>query len=203
MTMQKYALAYRLGFVPWERYPQAAAEVIGALLDREETDRSRPLGRALDLGCGRGDYTCELARRGWQALGVDAVPRAIDAARGRAVAGAEFVVGDVTDLASSDVGRFQFFLDVGCFQGLNRKQRLAEARGVTALAEPGATVLMLAFQPTRLGTVIGGASRSDVEEAFQEWDVLAVDLSDTAGLGWPMNRTRPQWYRLGRRADCG
>src|SRR3954470_3621405 len=47
-----YALAYRLGFTPWERYARAAAASIAVLLDREEADRSRPLGRALDLGCG-------------------------------------------------------------------------------------------------------------------------------------------------------
>ena len=47
--MGRYAVVYRLGFTPWERYGRAAARSIGALLDREESDRSRPLGRALDL----------------------------------------------------------------------------------------------------------------------------------------------------------
>jgi hypothetical protein len=55
--MRRYAFAYRLGLTPWERYGPAAAASIGALLDREEAERSRPLGRALDLGCGRGQYT--------------------------------------------------------------------------------------------------------------------------------------------------
>jgi SAM-dependent methyltransferase len=65
---------YRLGLTPWERYGKAAASSIAGLLDREESERSRPLGRALDLGCGRGQYTPELARRGWQATGIDNVP---------------------------------------------------------------------------------------------------------------------------------
>ena len=194
--MQKYALAYRLGVAPWERYPEAAAGSIGALLDREEAERSRPLGRALDLGCGRGHYTRELARRGWEAWGVDAVPRAVRAAR-RAVAGASFVVGDVTDLASAGLGTFDFFLDVGCFQGLSARQRLAEGRSITALADPGATVLMLAFQPTSAQAVVAGVAQAEAEEAFTGWAVLAVDPAETAGLGWPLNRTAPQWYRLG------
>jgi 2-polyprenyl-3-methyl-5-hydroxy-6-metoxy-1,4-benzoquinol methylase len=67
--MQNYALMYRLGITPWERYVEAAATSIAALLDREESARSRPLGRALDRGCGRGQYAPELARRGWQATG--------------------------------------------------------------------------------------------------------------------------------------
>src|SRR6187200_2062418 len=82
--MKRYAFAYRIGVTPWEKYGAAAAESIAALLDREEADRSRPLGRALDLGCGRGQYTPELARRGWEAVGIDYVPAAIEAARGQA-----------------------------------------------------------------------------------------------------------------------
>jgi hypothetical protein len=28
--------------------------------------------------------------------------------------------------------------------------------------------------------------------------MLAAKPADTAGLGWPMNQTAPQWYRLRR-----
>jgi 23S rRNA C2498 (ribose-2'-O)-methylase RlmM len=69
-----YAFAYRLRITPWERYGKAAAASIGALLDREQAERSHPLGRAIDLGCGRGLYTHELVRRGWEAVGIDNVP---------------------------------------------------------------------------------------------------------------------------------
>jgi SAM-dependent methyltransferase len=193
-----YAFAYRLGFTPWERYGRAAAASVGVLLDREEAERSRPLGRALDLGCGRGQYTLELARRGWDAVGIDIVRRAIDAANLKGVSGATFVLGDVTDLAHADLGGFDFFLDVGCFQGLNVEQRLAEGRGVSAMSNPDATVLMLAFQPTRIRSVVGGVSRADVETAFSGWQMLSVDPADTTGLGWPLTRTAPQWYRLRR-----
>jgi trans-aconitate methyltransferase len=87
-----------------ERYGRVAAASIGALLDKEEAERARPLGRALDLGCGRGQQTQELARRGWEAVGIDNIPRAIYAANRRANSGATFVVGDVTDLAPADLG---------------------------------------------------------------------------------------------------
>ena len=82
--MTDYARLYRFGITPWERYATAAAASIAALLDREQSERSRPPGRALDLGCGRGQYTPELARRGWEAVGIDNVPAAIEAAAARA-----------------------------------------------------------------------------------------------------------------------
>jgi SAM-dependent methyltransferase len=193
-----YALAYRLGLTPWERYGTAAAASIGALLDREEAERSRPLGRALDLGCGRGQKTHELARRGWEAVGVDIVPRAIDAATRKGVPGATFVVGDVTELAPAHLGTFDFFLDAGCFQHLDARQRLAVGRGVTALAAPSATLLMLEFQATRMRSVVGGVTRAEVEEALAGWEMLAVEPAQTKGLGWPLRRTAPRWYRLRR-----
>ncbi|WFG47064.1 class I SAM-dependent methyltransferase [Pseudonocardia alni] len=185
---------YRMGLTPWERYGRLTAEGTGARLDREEAERGRPPGRALDLGCGRGRDTAELARRGWDAVGIDAVPAAIDAARRDT--GATYVVGSVTDLPGAGLGTFDLFLDVGCFQGFGPDDRRATGRGVTALANPGSTVLMLAFGPGRFRSVVGGVSRAEVEEAFDGWDVVAAEPAGTAGLGWPMSRTAPHWYRL-------
>ena len=199
--MTNYARLYRVGFTPWERYRTAAAASIAALLDREETGRSRPLGRALDLGCGRGQYTPDLARRGWEAVGIDDVPAAIEAAaaKSQGAAGLSYVVGDVTRLPSANLGTFDFFLDIGCFQGLDAGQRLAEAEGISALANPGATVLLLSFGPSRWRPLVGGASQEEIKIAFKEWEMLAAEPADTMGLGWPMNKTAPQWYRLHRR----
>lgn len=200
--MTNYARMYRFGMTPWERYRTEAAASITALLDREGAERSRPLGRALDLGCGRGQYTPDLARRGWEAVGVDYVPAAIEAAsaNSQGVGGVSYVVGDVTRLTPADLGTFDFFLDIGCFQGLNAGQRRAVGEGVSALANPGATLLLLTFGPSRWRPLVGGASRQDVETAFAGWELTGAEPADTAGLGWPMNKTAPQWYRLRRGA---
>jgi SAM-dependent methyltransferase len=130
--MTNYARMYRLGMTPWERYGSAAAASISAVLDRQEYDRGRPLGRALDLGCGRGQFTPELARRGWKAVGVDYVPAAVEVAQSRGAEGATYLVGDVTNLSAADLGRFDFFLDMGCFQGLDTGQRRAAGASVGA-----------------------------------------------------------------------
>jgi SAM-dependent methyltransferase len=194
----KYDLGYRLGFAPWERYRWAAAASIAALLHQEETERHHLLGRAIDLGCGRAEYTPELARRGWEVVGVDSSPRAIDAANRKRVPGATFVVGDVTEL-SADLGMFDFFFDVGCFQGLSPEQRLAEGRAVTAHANPHATMLLLAFGVTRMRFLVGGVAAADVEAAFPGWQKLSSQPAQTKGLGWPLTRTSPRWYRLRRK----
>src|SRR5258708_12338960 len=115
--MTNYARMYRFGITPWERYGTVAAASITALLDREETERSRPLGRALDLGCGRGQYTPELARSGWEAVGIDYVPAAIEAAaaKSRGVDGLSYVVGAVPRLPSRPLAPFALFLPLAHF----------------------------------------------------------------------------------------
>jgi len=195
-----YALMYRFGITPWERYRTAAAASIAAKLDREVAERPRPLGRALDLGCGRGRYTAELARRGWEAVGVDYVPAAVETAtaESQGTGGLSYVVGDVTRLSPS-LGKFGFFLDIGCFQGLDPGQRRSMGDGVSALAGPGATLLLLTFGPGRWQRLVGGASQQEVEAAFADWEMIAAETADTVGLGWPMNKTAPHWYRLRRR----
>src|SRR5699024_4685169 len=96
--MPNYPLMYRLGLTPWERYGHAAAASIAAVLDWERDEAGEPPGRALDLGCGRAQFTPELVRRGWSAVGVDLVPAAIEGARRNDPDGARYVVGDVTAL---------------------------------------------------------------------------------------------------------
>jgi SAM-dependent methyltransferase len=199
--MTHYHLLYRLAIRPWERYGRTAHASIAWLLDREETGRPSPPGRALDLGCGRGLIAVILHTRGWETVGVDVVPAAIDAARHRDPHGATYVVGDVTQLSARELGgRFDLFLDMGCFQGLTPSQQRAEGAGVTALASPRATLLLLAFGHTRWWSRFGAASLQEVETAFPAWQVLSVEPAVIAGLGWPLNTTAPCWYRLGLRA---
>ena len=98
----------------------------------------------------------------------------------------------MTHLTKFGLGTFDFFLDIGCLQGSNAEQRLAIGREVTTLANPGATMLILAFQPTRLRALTGAVSRAEVETAIPDWEVVIVDPADTAGLGWPLTTTSPQ-----------
>jgi hypothetical protein len=56
----------------------------------------------------------------------------------------------------------------------------------------------MAFGPTRARSLVGGVGRGDVGTAFPGWELLSVEAADTIGLGWPLSRTSPHWYRLRR-----
>lgn len=196
-----YAIAYRLGITPWERAGRDAADQFTALLAREEEERTPPFGSALDLGCGTGAHSLQLAQRGWEVIGIDAVGTAVRQARARArEAGLDirFLEGDVTDLRPQQVGEVGFFLDVGCFHGLKDGQRAAMGQRVTAVASSAATMLLLAFRPGRRPLLPRGASRGDVETAFPGWTVTDEQPADVTGMPGPLKQTAPRWYRLRR-----
>jgi SAM-dependent methyltransferase len=201
--IQFYKLLYRIGLRPWEELRTLpVAEQISALIDREERERQPPHGRALDLGCGSGIWSVELAQRGWQVTGIDVVPKAVRAARERArQAGvkATFEEGDVTELRAAGVGSdFDFVLDFGTVHGLTPEQRAAAGREVTAVTVPGATLLMYAAAPGFRWPLPRGASRADVEAAYVGWSVIAEDEFDLSGAPGPLKKARPTWYRLRR-----
>ncbi len=195
-----YTVAYTVGFRPWERAGQEAAEQFGELLDREAMERPTPPGRAVDLGCGTGTHTIDLASRGWRAVGIDNQRRALQIARARAAASGTdvtFVRGDVTALRAGDIGApADFFLDVGCFHHLPGPGRQAMAKSVTAAAAPSATLLMLAFSPARRAPLPPGASPEEIETAFGGWKILADEPADTSGMPRAFQGSAPRWYRL-------
>jgi len=195
-----YRLAYWLGFTPWERASETHGHQIAALLDREESERQAPLGSALDLGCGTGMWSVELARRGWEVVGIDAVPRALEGARRRARdAGvdARFLLGDVAALRESGVGSgFQLMLDIGCFHGLAEGERAAMAREASAVAAPGAILLLLAFAPGRRGPLPRGASRQEIEAVFEAWKVVDEHPMSGEALPGRLRNADPRVYRL-------
>lgn len=196
-----YRFLYRVGFTPWEADSESLVSQIEALLAVEESTRNPPFGRALDLGCGTGRWSEELARRGWDVAGVDVVPRAIAAARRRAdEAGVEvdFVEGDVTALRDLDIGSgFSFFLDVECFNHLSDAGRLAMGREVDAIATDDASMLLLAWTRARRGPLPTGAELADLRSTFPEWAI--VDEQPYQGeMPRPLKNAAPCWYRLTR-----
>lgn len=187
-----YELMYRIGFTPWER-----AGELGSAQLRRWLDNESPSGRALDVGCGTGRHTLELAERGWEAVGIDNVRRAVERARRRP--GSEkvtFTIGDVTRLADHVQGPFSFFLDIGCFHGLTAKQRAAVGSGITKVAAGDATLLMMAFGRNNVPVLPHGAGQAEIEEAFPNWRIDHMERASTEQMPKPIQATKPSIYRL-------
>src|SRR5271157_1705061 len=83
-----------------------------------------PAGRAIDLGCGTGTNIITLAQYGWQVVGIDFAPRAIQIAK-RKIKNSNIQAGlrvsDATQLNGID-GPFDLALDMGCFHGIEKRK---------------------------------------------------------------------------------
>jgi ubiquinone/menaquinone biosynthesis C-methylase UbiE len=180
-----YRLAYAIGFHPWEALADHApyADALQGLVEREESGRTPPFGKALDIGTGSGARGVWLARRGWQVTGVDVVGKALDRGRKRAAAEnveVDFVQADVTALSEAGVGSgFRLLLDTGTFHGLGGAQREAMAREVARVATPEAALILDCFAPRRRGPLPRGAAQADVERAFSDWTITDAVVADS------------------------
>lgn len=180
-----YRMSYAVGFHPWEDLAdhQPFARALLGLVEQEEQGRTRPFGRALDLGCGSATWGVRLAARGWSVTGVDNVSRALRRAQERIHdAGVEMrlIHGDVTNDLETQVGSgYDLVLDTGTFHGLTPAQRVDVGRGVSAITAPDATVILDCFSPRGRGPLPRGCTQGDVEEAFPGWAVTSVVEADT------------------------
>jgi SAM-dependent methyltransferase len=130
-----------------------------------------------------------LAKRGWEAVGVDFVGRAIGTARrraGDAGVACTFAVGDATRL--SVAGPFDLALDMGCLHSIPPSGRAGYAAGLARVVRSGGTYLLYAFAP---GGPAVGLTSDDVRATFADaFDVMSVE----EGKGRPS-----AWYTLVRR----
>jgi SAM-dependent methyltransferase len=120
--------------------------------------------RALDLGCGTGTNALTLARNGWQTTGVDFIPRSIRQARQKArVAGLKihFFIDSVSRLQNIS-GHFDLILDVGCFHGLVKYEKLAYQQNLLRLLAPGGSYLLYGFIDTGNNISLPGITVEDV-----------------------------------------
>jgi SAM-dependent methyltransferase len=139
----------------------------------EGPDRLPP-GRALDLGSGTGRNAVYLAGHGWDSVGVEMSGYAVDVAKRKAATQgvpARFVQGDVTRLPELDIGVFHLFMDGGCYHTIPPGRRNAYAESVTAVAAPGARLILVGFR-SPLGA---GSDGEKLLERLPGWRLLQVD----------------------------
>ncbi len=187
---------YLLGFTPWDG---VQPDELNAII---EGHAALPPGRALDIGSGKGGKAIYMAIHGWKVTAVENVPRAVAQARKRADAAqatVDFRLGDVTRLAELGLEPgYHLLFDFGCLHGLAAVQRDAYAQGVTNLAAPGATLLLMAFtrpQPP----VWSGVTEPELIERFGDGWRFAWSHPDRSGGTSAMKRAGATWYCLTRR----
>jgi len=185
---------YRVGFTPWDTGDVPAE--LAAVAD------SAPPGRALDIGCGTGTQAVYLARQGWTVTGIDSVEQPLRRARDRAAAAGvtvEWIRADVARLAELGLAPgYALMFDRGCFHGLRPGARDAYVAAVTALAAPGATLLMMAFARNRVPAGPAGVEEGEIERRFAGWELAGAEADSGAGPGGPLRDVPRTWYRLQR-----
>ncbi|HAS55475.1 MAG: methyltransferase type 12 [Nitrospirae bacterium GWC2_57_13] len=163
--------------IPWniEEPPQVLVELV-------ESGRVAPC-RALDLGCGAGNYAVYLAGRGFDVMGVDISPTAIgmaaENARKRGAACSFFAADVLGDLHEVD-GIFDLAYDWELLHHLYPEQREKYVVNVRDKLKPGGSYLSLCFseqdpqfggqgkyRKTPLGTTLYFSSEEELRKLFE------------------------------------
>jgi ubiquinone/menaquinone biosynthesis C-methylase UbiE len=128
-------------------------------------------GRALDVGCGRGENAILLAKNGFDVTGIDLVKDAIADANSKAIerhVKVNFVVGDVLKMDRLfREGEFDTVIDSGLFHVMMDEERPVFARQVHRVLRTGGKYFMLCFsdkEPAGYGP--RRVSKAEIEQTF-------------------------------------
>ena len=163
-----FAGMYAEGIPPWQ-IDRPQPEVIRLI---EQGKFESPV---LDLGCGTGDNTIELARHGLVVKGLDAVPEALERARKKTEQAGlkqspEFVLGDALRLDESGL-KARTVLDCALFHTFSDEERGEYIRGLEAVLSQGGRLHILSF--SELETRQPGPRRLSLSE-----------ITGSFGKGW-------------------
>ncbi|CAN5722524.1 class I SAM-dependent methyltransferase [soil metagenome] len=161
-----------IGVPPWD-IGRAQREVLAL------ADAGAFRSTVLASGCGTGENTVALAARGLEVLGLDASPRAVgkamDKARDRGLAGADFLVTDVFGVGG--LGRaFGSALDCGLFHVLDDHERPVYVASLHDALEPGGLLHVLCFSDAAPpGKGPRRVSEDELRASFSEgWQVREI-----------------------------
>ena len=131
---------YETGNIPWDSgHPSTM------LMQVIAEEKIKPC-RAIELGCGTGTNAVWLAQQGFEVVGVDLSPLAIDRAKRKAAeagVAVEFLAADLLNLPP--IGKpFRFFFDRGCYHVIRKVDVNGFLKTGERLTERGSLGLVLA-----------------------------------------------------------
>jgi 2-polyprenyl-3-methyl-5-hydroxy-6-metoxy-1,4-benzoquinol methylase len=183
--------------VPLDRIPWNMENPPDALVAFIESGKISPC-RAVDLGCGTGNYALYLATRGFEMTGIDSSPTAIriarTSARTRGVC-VSFVVADLLGDLHEVRERFDFAFDWEVLHHIFPDDREKYAHNVHTLLNPGGLYLTVSFSErdpqfggrgkirnTPLGTVLYFSSEHEIETMLSSlFTVLELKTIEIGG----------------------
>lgn len=156
--------AYK-GTPPWDvGHPQPV------FVDLIKSGEIKP-GRALDIGCGRGDNSIMLSMSGCDVTGIDIVKGVISDAKEKAIerhVNVNFVVGNVLQMDRLfRKAEFDIVIDSGLFHTMTDGERPIFARQVHRVLKKGGKYFMLCFSDKEPdGTGPRRVSKAEIESTF-------------------------------------
>jgi SAM-dependent methyltransferase len=182
MSKESFEAVYK-GRPPWDiGRPQRA------FIDLLE--HGKLMSPVLDAGCGSGELAIYAAGKGYDVLGVDFSPKAVEQADARARearSGASFAARDMLSLAGSGL-RFNTVLDCCFFHVLDDPGREKYEQTLKKIVGPGGAIYMLGFAKQFPGAGAPRAvTRQDIERTFADsWTIVSVEESQVE-VNLPVN----------------
>jgi len=132
-----YKSAETYADLPWHE-PEPPELLVRAL------DQRAQAGRALDIGCGAGNYSLYMAQRGYAVTALDFMPQAVAMVKQRAAeegCDIEAEQGDIKTWAATEP--FDVILDVGCLHSLAPRDRQPYVAQINKLLAPGGDFILI------------------------------------------------------------
>jgi SAM-dependent methyltransferase len=175
-SLSRFDEAYVSRSAPW-----VIGEPQAAIVELERNGWIR--GKVLDVGCGAGEHTILLTRLGYDVLGVDFAPHAIEHAREIAAekgVEARFDVADAMNLG--DEPRYDTIVDSALFHIFHDVDRARYVRSLHGACRPDGLVHVLALSDAGRG--FGPqVSETVIREAFADgWVLEALDTTMYRGI---------------------
>jgi SAM-dependent methyltransferase len=143
-----------------------AAPPFVSLLTGLDVPRS---GYTAVLGCGSGSDALLFAQSGFEVVGFDFAPSAIELANSRAASmnvNAEFVLGNIFDLPAKFLGKFDYVIEHTCFCAIPLEKRQDYVKMARSLLKPTGEFIALFWAHSRPDGPPFGTNDREIKTLF-------------------------------------